>query len=144
LDDDRDRQSGPYQIQYELQELMQKNVGIVRNEDEMRAAIAQLDALKQRAANVGAMGNREYNPGWHTALDLGNLLTVSEAVARCAALRKESRGAHFREDFPNKDDAFSKVNMVVRKAHDGRMQVVPTAIQTLRDDLKQIIKENQQ
>jgi len=123
---------------------MQNNVGIVRNEDEMQVAIAQLEALKKRAANVGAVGNREYNPGWHTALDLSNLLTVSEAVARCAVLRKESRGAHFREDYPDKEDGFSKVNTVVRKGPDGRMQVVQERIAEMRDDLKQIVKENQQ
>jgi succinate dehydrogenase / fumarate reductase flavoprotein subunit len=69
LDDRRDKRAGPYQIQYDLQELMQQNVGIVRNEDEMQTAIRQIESLKQRAANVGAVGNREYNPGWHTALD---------------------------------------------------------------------------
>jgi succinate dehydrogenase / fumarate reductase flavoprotein subunit len=144
LDDGNDKQAGPYQIQYELQELMQTNVGIVRNEDEMQAAIAQLELLKSRATRVGAVGNREYNPGWHTALDLANLLTVSEAVVRCAALRRESRGAHFREDFPEKQSAFGQVNTVVRKGSDGKMRVVQEPIPPLREDLKRIIEENQQ
>jgi succinate dehydrogenase / fumarate reductase flavoprotein subunit len=122
---------------------MQQNVGIVRNEDEMQTAIRQIESLKQRAANVGAVGNREYNPGWHTALDLNNLLTVSEAVARSAALRKESRGAHFREDFPDKSEPLSRVNTIVRKNIDGTMHVVQEPIPTLRQDLQQIVKENQ-
>jgi succinate dehydrogenase / fumarate reductase flavoprotein subunit len=143
LDEDRDRSSGPYQIQYELQELMQRLVGIVRNEDEMQQAIVGIDELKDRAQKVGTIGNREYNPGWHTALDLSNLLTVAEAVARSAAIRKESRGAHFREDFPEKTDAFSRVNTVLRKGKDGRMQVSQEPIIPLREDLAQIVKENQ-
>ncbi len=144
LDEDRDRKTGPYQIQYDLQDLMQENVGIVRTGNEMQSAIDKLEELKKRAAVVGAIGNREYNPGWHTALDLSNLLTVSEAIARSGVTRKESRGAHFREDFPNKEDALSKVNTVVRKGSDGQMQVVQERILEMRDDLKQIVKENQQ
>ncbi len=144
LDDDRDQKTGPYQIQFDLQDLMQENVGIVRNETEMQSAVGKLDELKKRAAVVGAIGNREYNPGWHTALDLSNLLTVSEAIARSAVIRKESRGAHFREDFPNKEEAFSKVNTIVRKGPAGQMQVVQDRILEMRDDLKQIVKENQQ
>ena len=143
LDDDRDRGSGPYQIQYDLQELMQENVGIVRNEEEMRTAATRIEDLKTRAANVGTVGNREYNPGWHTALDLSNLLTVAEAVARSALVRKESRGAHFREDYPHKEDAFSKVNTVLRKGPAESMQVIQEPIIEMREDLKQIVKENQ-
>ena len=143
LDDDRDRSTGPYQIQYDLQEMMQANVGIVRHEDEMQAALVKIDEFKTRAAAVGAVGNREYNPGWHTALDLDNLLTVSEAVARSALIRKESRGAHFREDCPDKDPALGKLNTVLRKGSDGKMQVVQERIPVLRDELKRIIEENQ-
>ena len=89
---------GPYQIQNDLQELMQDYVGIVRNEDEMRAALVGIKKLWKRINNVSVDGNREFNPGWHTALDLSNLLTVSEAITLSALERKESRGAHFRED----------------------------------------------
>src|SRR5207248_10972892 len=99
---------GPYQIQHELQEMMQDLVGIVRKEDEMLRALEGLQKLLKRGQQVAVPGNREYNPGWHTALDLDNLLTVSEAIARAAVERKESRGAHFREDFPNKDTAAGK------------------------------------
>ena len=134
---------GPYQIQYELQDMMQAKVGIVRTEDEMQEAIVGIEQLKLRAQNVGAVGNREYNPGWHTALDLKSLMTVAEAVARSAAIRKESRGAHFRDDYPDKDSEFGKVNTVLRKGRDGTMQVIQESIPALRDDLKKIIEENQ-
>src|SRR5207247_846060 len=114
---------GPYQIQYALQEMMQELVGIVRNEEEMQRALDALDGLGQRGRRVGVGGHREYNPGWHAALDLHNLLTVSEAIARSALERRESRGGHFRDDFPEKDTAFGKINIIVRKDRDGRMEV---------------------
>ena len=89
-------------MQHELQEMMQDLVGIVRTEQEMGQAIERIGKLKARAAQAGIPGNREYNTGWHTALDLDNLLTVSEIVANVAILRQESRGAHFRDDYPEK------------------------------------------
>ena len=132
----------PYQIQRNLQEMMQDNVGIVRKQQEIVTAIDKLKELSTRAARVGVDGNREYNPGWNTALDLGNLLTVSEAISRAAEERKESRGGHFREDYPNKSEEFSKFNILIRKGTDGAMQVVRQPISELRPDLKQIIEEN--
>src|SRR5262249_55565164 len=92
----------PYSIQKDLQETMQDLVGIVRTETEMREALEKIGELKTRAEKTGITGNREYNPGWHTSLDLKNLLLVSEAITRAALERKESRGAQFREDYPNK------------------------------------------
>jgi succinate dehydrogenase / fumarate reductase flavoprotein subunit len=97
--------------------------------------------LRSRAANVRVGGNREYNPGWHTALDLHNLLTVSEAVTRSALERKESRGAHFREDHQEKDAAFGKVNVVVRKDSAAGMQVSRVPIPEMPAELQQIIEE---
>src|SRR5687767_3836236 len=114
---------GAYQVQADLQEMMQDLVGIVRVEEEMERALAGLEALKARAANVGVNGNREYNPGWHTAIDLNNLLTVSEAVTRSALERRESRGGHFRDDHPEKDEAYGTFNLVLRKGPDGEMQM---------------------
>ena len=90
----------PYQVQHDLQDMMQDLVGIVRREEEMEQALDGILKLRERAKHVAVRGNREYNPGWHTALDLNNLLTVSEAVTRAALERKESRGAHFRDDYP--------------------------------------------
>ena len=133
---------GPYQVQHDLQDLMQANVGIVRRQEEMEQALDGIFKLKERAKHVAVGGNRDYNPGWHTSLDLNNLLTVSEAVARAALLRKESRGAHFREDYPDKDATFAAFNFVIRKGSDGEMQVSREPLVPTRDDLKQIIEEN--
>jgi succinate dehydrogenase / fumarate reductase flavoprotein subunit len=132
---------GSYKVQHDLQEMMQDLVGIVRKEDEMRRALEGIKGLWERARRVRVNGNREYNPGWHTALDLRNLLTVSEAVTRCALERAESRGAHFREDFPGKDPAWGKLNLVVRKGTDGVMQVDRVTIPEMPPELKGIIEE---
>jgi succinate dehydrogenase / fumarate reductase flavoprotein subunit len=132
----------PYKIQYELQDLMQANVGIVRTDAEMRKALEGIQALKVRAAKIAAGGNREYNPGWHTALDLASLLTCAEAIATSALERKESRGGHFREDFPDKDPNFATFNHVVRKGAGGRAELRRETIPALRDDLKQVVEEN--
>jgi len=139
---DRGDGENPYQIQKDLQELMQDNVGIVRTESEMQYALGQLQQLKQRANRAAVTGNREYNPGWHTTLDLRNLLTASEAITRAAVERKESRGAQFRDDYPGKDEYFSKVNTIVSKATDGSMQVRLDPVPEMPDYLKQVIDEN--
>jgi succinate dehydrogenase / fumarate reductase flavoprotein subunit len=91
---------------------------------------------------VSVTGNREYNPGWHTALDLQNLITVSEIVARAALERKESRGGHFRDDFPAKDPNYGKFNILVRRGSAGEMQVTREPLPDMREDLKKIIEEN--
>jgi succinate dehydrogenase / fumarate reductase flavoprotein subunit len=132
---------GPYAIQEELQEKMQDLVGIVRREEEMQRALEGLAVLRHRAARARVTGNREYNPGWHTALDLHNLLTVSEAIARAGIARQESRGGHFRDDYPSNVERFGKVNLVVRKGSDGQMQLEEVAIPAMPAELKQIIEE---
>ncbi len=134
---------GPYQIQYALQEMMQGLVGIVRNEEEMRRALEGIGELRERAGPVGVVGNREYNPGWHTALDLKNLLTVAEAVTRSAIERKESRGAHFREDYPDKDQGEAKVNTSVRRGTDGSVEVRREPVPALTDEHRRIIEQMQ-
>jgi len=139
---ERSADEGPYKVQYELQDMMQDLVGIVRVEDEMQRALGEIEKLKVRAQKVGVAGNREYNPGWHTALDLDNLMVVSEAVTRSAIERKESRGGHFRDDYPNKDPAYSTFNIILRKGPDGEMQVSRQPLPEMRADLKQIIEEN--
>jgi succinate dehydrogenase / fumarate reductase flavoprotein subunit len=131
----------PFKIQDDLKEMMQELVGIVRREDELLRALEGLDRLQKRASQVSVTGNREYNPGWHTALDLKNLLTVSEAVTRAAIERKESRGAQFRDDYPNKDPELGKVNIVVWKGADGEMRMRRDEIPPMPDELKQIIEE---
>jgi succinate dehydrogenase / fumarate reductase flavoprotein subunit len=131
----------PYSVQRELQDVMQHNVGIVRDESEMHAALEHLKTLWERSHHVGVIGTRDFNPGWHTALDLKNLLTVSEAITRSAIERKESRGAQFREDYPEKSDEFAKVSTVVQKGADGKMQIRRDPIPEMRDDLKRVIEE---
>ncbi|HEV2455653.1 MAG TPA: fumarate reductase/succinate dehydrogenase flavoprotein subunit [Verrucomicrobiae bacterium] len=132
---------GPYQIQYDLQDMMQNLVGIVRREQEMETALVGIGQLKARAEKVGVKGHREYNPGWHTALDLKNLLTVSEAITRSAIERKESRGGHFRDDFPNKDAALGKVNIIIRKNADGTMAIRRNPIPPMPEELQKVIEE---
>jgi succinate dehydrogenase flavoprotein subunit len=131
----------PYAIQKDLQETMQNLVGIVRTETEMREALEAIGGFKTRAEKTAITGNREYNPGWHTALDLKNLLTVSEAIIRAALERKESRGAQFREDYPEKDERFSKVNTIVSKSADGAMGVRLEPLPEMPEYLKEIIEE---
>ena len=138
----REEGEGPYDVQYALQDMMQDLVGIVRVETEMKQALDGLTELKKRAVKVGVHGNREYNPGWHTALDLDNLLTVSEAITRAAIERKESRGGHFRDDYPDKAAEFSKFNIVLKKGADGEMVVSRQDLTPMRDDLAQVIEEN--
>ena len=133
----------PYAIQHDLQHMMQDMVGIVRIDSEMREALSRLAALGARAAGVGIGGNREYNSGWHTALDLPNLLLVSEAITRAGLERKESRGAHFREDYPAKSDEFSRFNLVIQKGPDGAMTLTRQPIAPLPPELAQVIKENE-
>ncbi len=131
-----------YAVQRDLQNMMQDLVGIVRTENEMAKALDGLGQLKARAAKVGVTANREYNPGWHTALDLSPLLTVSEAITRAAIERKESRGAQFREDYPAKSDEYGRFNIVLRRAEDGSMRVIREPLKPVRDDLKRVIDEN--
>ncbi len=137
----RSNGENPYQVQKDLQDTMQNLVGIVRNESEMRDALEKIGDFKKRAENAAVTGNREYNPGWHTALDLKNLLIVSEAITRAALERKESRGAQFRDDYPDKTEQFAKVNTIIAKAADGSMQVRLEPLPEMPDYLKEIIEE---
>ncbi len=132
---------GPYQVQFDLQEMMQNLVGIVRREDEMLRALDGLARLNARARRVGVTGHRDFNPGWHTALDLRSLLTVSEAITRAALERKESRGAQFRDDFPNKDATLGQQSVIIHKGADGSMQVNREPLPDLPAHLKQVIEE---
>jgi succinate dehydrogenase / fumarate reductase flavoprotein subunit len=133
----------PYKVQEELQDTMQNLVGIVRLETEMKEALSRLQGYKERAARVGVSGHREYNGGWHTAIDLQNLLTVAEAITLSAIERKESRGGHFREDFPDKRDEFGKVNIMVQAAGTG-MQVTRVPLAPIPPELQAIIEEQKQ
>jgi succinate dehydrogenase / fumarate reductase flavoprotein subunit len=131
----------PYKVQSELQDTMQALVGIVRTEREMQEALTRIQGFKDRASRVGVTGRRDYHAGWHTALDLRNLLDVSEAVARSAIERKESRGGHFREDHPDKVAEFATINIMVKKGSAGAMQLARVPLPPIPDHLKEVIEE---
>jgi succinate dehydrogenase flavoprotein subunit len=129
----------PFAVQEALQDMMGTYVGIARSEDDLKTALAKLEELRARAARVGIEGNRQYNPGWSTAIDLQNLLTVSEAVTRAALERRESRGAHTRVEYPDSDKQFGTVDVVVRRDGD-RMRVVQETIPPIPDELRRIVE----
>jgi succinate dehydrogenase / fumarate reductase flavoprotein subunit len=130
-----------FAVQHDLQAMMQDLVGIVRTETEMEQALEGLKKLRARAANVSVSGNVDFNPGWHTALDLHNLLTVSEAITHAALQRRESRGGQYRDDFPQKDAELGKLNFVLKKQPDASMKIDRVAIPEMPGELKQIIEE---
>lgn len=138
-----EKQTGenPFEIQHDLQEMMQDLVGIVRVEDEMQRALIGVRELRKRSENVKATGNIDFNPSWHTALDLHNLLNVSEAITLAAIERKESRGGQFRDDYPMKVAEFGKVNFTIKKDANGEMRIERVPILEMPAELKQIIEE---
>jgi succinate dehydrogenase / fumarate reductase flavoprotein subunit len=129
----------PYAIHQDLQECMQSLVGIIRTEGELKKALEEISVLKERAKRVRVEGTRQYNPGWHLALDLHSLLTVSEAVTLAALERKESRGGHTRDDYPNADPQFGKVNILVREVR-GDMTVSREPLSQMPQELKQLLE----
>jgi succinate dehydrogenase / fumarate reductase, flavoprotein subunit len=136
-----DGTGGPFQIQHALQDLMQDLVGIVRQEDEMKRALDAIDGLERRTASIAVAGNREYNPGWHTALDLPNLLTVARAITLSAIERRESRGGHFRDDYPGKDASAAGYNILVRQGPNGDMELTRAEIPPMPPALTAVIAE---
>jgi succinate dehydrogenase / fumarate reductase, flavoprotein subunit len=132
----------PFAIQNELQDIMQNLVGIVRMESEMEEAIEKVLKLRERALKAGITGNIEYNTGWHTALDLDNMLIISEMIAMAAIERKESRGGHFRDDYPGKSEEWAQYNLRLTKGSDGRPKLERVPVVPLTDEMKQIVEEN--
>ncbi|MEX0612663.1 MAG: FAD-binding protein, partial [Pirellulales bacterium] len=130
----------PYTVHEELRAMMQNLVGIVRTEEDLKTAIDKIQGLRQRAANARVGGNIQFNPGWHLALDLKNMLDISEAVSRAALERKESRGAHTREDYPETDPQWGKVNVIVRQTPPGEIQVVREPLPEMPAELKELVK----
>jgi len=130
----------PFAVQSALQTVMQRNAGIIRDKSGLETALAELENLKGRARKSGITGSREYNPGWHTAIDLRSLLIVSEATARAALERTESRGAHTRSDYPDSDERQVREQIVIKKEGD-RMIVRREAQPPLPADLMKLIKE---
>ncbi|WP_324276199.1 FAD-binding protein [Blastococcus brunescens] len=116
---DHEGGENPYTVQHDLQQTMHDLVGIIRTAPEMEQALERIAALKERVANLSVEGHRQYNPGWHLALDLPHMLVVSECIARAALEREESRGGHTRDDFPATDDEWSRTNLICSRAPDG-------------------------
>ena len=110
---DPERTENPYSVMEDLQEIMENNAGIVRTKDEMEKGLELLQELKKRREKVRVEGNRQYNPAWHYALDLKNLLCVAEAITLAALKREESRGGHTRDDFPKSSESFQNVNSFI-------------------------------
>jgi succinate dehydrogenase / fumarate reductase flavoprotein subunit len=138
---EREGEENPYAVQKDLQETMQELAGIIRTQSELEQALIKLGALKERLERTGVEGNRHYNPGWHLAMDLRSLLTVAEAVCRAAAIRQESRGGHTREDFPGADPEWGRVNVAVRQAGDGSMQLAKEPLPQMPDELRKLFEE---
>jgi len=134
-------ENAPFQLHAELQDCMQDLVGIVRREEEMARALETIASLRSRLARSGVVGSREYNPGWHTTVDMKSMLVVSEAITRAALERRESRGGHFREDYPSQDASLGKVTTVVRRGADGAMAITHEPIPELPAELRAIVEE---
>jgi succinate dehydrogenase / fumarate reductase flavoprotein subunit len=141
----REEGENPYTLQHDLQEMMQANVGIIRNGPELDEAIEQLEVLKERVQNIAVKGGRAYNPGWNLATDLPAMLTVSTCVALGARDRKESRGGQTREDFPKADPELGKVNFVQSQpsggGFNGEIKIVPEPLPVMPDDLRALLEE---
>jgi succinate dehydrogenase / fumarate reductase flavoprotein subunit len=137
-----ERESGenPYAVHHELQETMQNLVGIIRTNSELVEAKDKLAELDERAKKVGVEGNRSFNPGWHLALDLESMLAVAHCTTLGALERRESRGGHTRDDYPNPDPEFAQVNMVTR-VRGGAVTVTAEALPVMPDDLKELFEE---
>jgi succinate dehydrogenase / fumarate reductase flavoprotein subunit len=131
---DSDDAENPYTIHAELQETMNDLVGIIRKPEEIEEALKRLETFKTRAPKAAAAGGRAFNPGWHLALDLRNMLLVSECVARAALLREESRGGHTRDDFPEMSPEWRQKNLVCSVDGDG-VTVVEQPLVPMRQDL---------
>lgn len=132
---------GPYEVHRDLQEVMQHKVGIMRTEEDLQKALVELDAIEKRVAKVSVEGSIQFNPGWHLAQNLKNMIVVSKAVAKCALERRESRGGHTRVDFPNYDEKLANVNALIRKGEDGAMQYRTEAKPEMPPELKKLFEE---
>jgi succinate dehydrogenase / fumarate reductase flavoprotein subunit len=137
---ERSEGENPYTLQQDLQDCMQDLVGIIRTEGELKSALERIASLRERAGRVRVEGNRQYNPGWHLALDLPSMLTVAECVTLAALERRESRGAHTRDDYPKPDPEFGKLKMVLRR-RDEELVVAREPLAEMPDDLKQLFEE---
>jgi succinate dehydrogenase / fumarate reductase flavoprotein subunit len=139
----RDGGENPYGLQHELQDVMHSLVGIIRRGGELEESLQRLADLRERVSKAGAGGGRRYNPGWHLALDLRNMLVVSECVARAALEREESRGGHTREDFPQMRPEWRKVNLVCSLAGPGEVRLAPAPVTPMRPELRELFDRDE-
>ncbi len=139
----RDAAENPYTLHQELQQKMNDLVGIIRREGEVREALDMLDDLDERARSVGVEGHRQFNPGWHLALDLRNMLAVCRCVALAALERTESRGGHTREDFPAMDPQWRGVNLICALDDDGAVQLRRQPVPEIRQDLLELFERTE-
>ena len=141
---DREEGENPYTIQHDLQEMMQELVGIIRNGPELEEAKGKLEVFAERVKNITVKGGRAYNPGWNLATDLPSMLTVSRSTALAASLRKESRGGHTREDYPNPDPEFAKFNFAISNDGgnwDSPISAAESPLLPIPDELKALLEE---
>jgi succinate dehydrogenase / fumarate reductase flavoprotein subunit len=138
---EREGGENPYTVQHDLQQTMHDLVGIIRTAPEMEQALERIAALKERVANLSVEGHRQYNPGWHLALDLPHMLTVSEAIARAALEREESRGGHTRDDFPSPDPEWATINLICSRAPDGAVALTRQPLPQMPSELAEIFEE---
>ena len=131
----------PYAIHHELQESMNDLVGIIRTAEEMQAALDKVAELRDRATRLTVVGDRPYNPGWHLALDIPNMLLVSECIAMAALERTESRGGHTRDDFPATDKEWGTINLIISLGEDGSAGITRQPLPVMPDELKSIFDE---
>jgi succinate dehydrogenase / fumarate reductase flavoprotein subunit len=139
----RDAHENPYTLHQELQQKMNDLVGIIRREEEVREALKVLDDLEERAEAVGVEGHRQFNPGWHLALDLRNMLAVCRCVALAALERTESRGGHTREDFPGMDPQWRGVNLVCSTDASGDVLLRRQPVPEIRQDLLELFERSE-
>ncbi|MCH8332520.1 fumarate reductase/succinate dehydrogenase flavoprotein subunit [Candidatus Sumerlaeota bacterium] len=138
---ERDEGENPYAVHDDLRKMMQVNVGIVRQEEDLKTALDEIEKLRERAAGVKVGGNIQFNPGWHLALDLENMLDTSEVITRAALERQESRGGHTREDYPESSDEWGSVNLVVRQ-RDGAVLIERQPLPQMPDEIKALLAED--
>jgi succinate dehydrogenase / fumarate reductase, flavoprotein subunit len=138
----REEGVNPFAVHEDLMNVMQNYCGIMRNEKDLTTCLTELGRLKEAASRtkIGG-GNRHYNTGWHEVIDLRNMLIVSEAMARSALARKESRGGHARDDYPEMDAKFAKVNHVVRQGGNG-MEVEAVPLPDVPEEIKKVLEED--
>jgi succinate dehydrogenase / fumarate reductase flavoprotein subunit len=133
----------PYSLHEELQQVMNDLVGIIRKRSEIEDALDRLEKLKERAQHLKAPGAREFNPGWHLALDLRNMLSVAECVAKAALIREESRGGHTRDDFPKMSSTWRQVNLICSLDDEGDIDVVEQPMPPMREDLMALFTKDE-